>query len=160
MDKEQIETYLQKHDYITLGISKADLTKDGGARYFELLSLVGEEPVYGKKFCGKMFLAFKDFSEEELWHSKLARNFVQKLADQFPYLFFLAEKEQATLKLLTILACANGEAQREDLALDKDKFNAFLQAQMKGIVQMSQKVGFSPEMAQSLMDEVYAYFGL
>ena len=160
MTREQIEAYLQKNDYITLGVTKEELEKDGGARYFELVALLEQNTLYGRKFCGKMHLSFKNFADEELWKSQKAREFVQKLAEKFPCLFFLAEKEQATLKLLTILACANGETQKEDLALDKDKFNSFLQAQLRGIVQMSQKVGFSPEMAQSLMDEVYAYFGI
>jgi len=160
MTREQIECYLQQHDYITLGVTKAELNQDGGDRYFDLLSCVGSELVYSKKFCGKLFLTFKDFSEAELWRNEEARTFAQKLAGTFPYLFFLAEKEQGTLKLLTILVCASGEAQKEDLALDKEKFHAFLQKQLQGIVKMSQKVGFTPEMAQSLIDEVYAYFGL
>lgn len=160
MDKEQVENYLNNHEYITLGVSETELSQDGGARYFDLLKIIGQEPDYSKKFCGKLLLAFKDISDQEVWKHRLAREFVEKLAKEFSYLFFLAEKEQGTLKLITILACASGEAAREDLALDKDKFNTLLQEQLKGIVQMSQKAGFTPEMAQSLIDEVYAYFGI
>ena len=62
MTKEQIEAYLQKNDYITLGVTKEELEKDGGARYFELLTLLEQNTLYGRKFCGKMHLSFKNFA--------------------------------------------------------------------------------------------------
>ena len=43
---------------------------------------------------------------------------------------------------------------------DRDKFNAYLKQQLKGLLLMSEKTGLSPENAQSLLQGVYEYFGL
>lgn len=160
MEQEKIKQYLDNHDYITLGITKEELLQNGGARYFELLSVVENTPHYAAKFCNRLMLNFKNYTDEELWQSREARTFVQKLNAEFPFIFFLAEKENATLKVLTILECATSESQGEDFALDKERFNKFLKVELQNIVLMSQKAGFAPERAQSLMDDVYTYFGI
>ena len=87
-------------------------------------------------------------------------NFVKKLGEIFPFLFYLAEKEGETLKLLVMLTCRSDKLEGDNLSLDREKFNAYLKQQLKGLLFMSEKTGLSPENAQSLIQGVYAYFGL
>lgn len=160
MDKTKIESYLTTHEYISLGITKDELLQDGGARYFNLLEEVIHKDEYLKKFCGKLFMGFKGYTEEEMWQAKEIHSFVQKLNEIVPCLFYLAEKENQTLKLLMIFQCFSGETSGEDMGLDKTKFDSYLKSQLKEIILCSQKVGFSPDHAQSIINDVYSYFGI
>ena len=158
--EEQIAKYLQKEDYIKLAVTKEELEQDKTKRYFELFQyLIAHKELIGK-FSGKMALFFPDYKEEEIWHNKKIKDFIAKLNEKCPYLFFFAEKEAGTLKLLTILECATDVKEGDNFALDKEKFGAYLQSQLKGIVLMSEAAGFTPEKAQALVQDVYNYFGI
>lgn len=82
------------------------------------------------------------------------------MADAFPFLFFLAEKEGETLKLLVMLTCQSDRVEGDNLSLDPEKFNRFLKQQLKGLLLLSEKAGLSPENAQGLIQNIYEYFGL
>lgn len=63
------------------------------------------------------------------------------MADAFPFLFFLAEKEGETLKLLVMLTCQSDRVEGDNLSLDPEKFNRFLKQQLKGLLLLSEKRG-------------------
>ena len=87
-------------------------------------------------------------------------DFVQKLGEAFPYLFFLAEKEGETLKLLVMLTCQSDQVQGDNLSLDPEKFSNYLKKQLKGLLLLSEKAGLSPENAQGMIQDIHGYFGL
>ena len=157
---EKFKEYLDKQEYIKFSITKEELTTNNIQRYFDLLQYVGTNLAYAKKFGGKFAFYFEGYSEDEIWREPLIRAFVKKLNATFPYLFYLAEKQGGTLKLLTILECATGKSEGENLAMDKEHFSEYLKEQIQGIVKMAQKTGISPENAQSMMQQVYDYFGI
>jgi len=159
MDKKFAE-YLNTQEYIKFLITKDELTTGNTERYFELLRYVGENIDFARKFCGKFVLYFDDYPEQEIWQEPLIKTFIRELNAKFPYMLYLAEKEAGTLKLLTILECTNGEISGENIAIDKEHFAKYIKEQMIGIVKMSERVGFSPENAQSIMQQVYDYFGI
>jgi len=157
---EKFMSYLKNEEYIKFLITKDELANKKTQRYFDLLQYVGENPEFAKKFCGKFAFYFDGYTEQELWQEPLIRNFVQQLNARFPYMFYLAEKQAGTLKLLTILECSTGESNGENLSMDKEHFAKYLKEQMLGIVKMGQKTGISSENAQSIMQQVYDYFGI
>jgi hypothetical protein len=157
---EHIEKYLQANDIIKLGVTRKELEGEGSARYFALLSYVGEHPQLAAKFCGKLYLFFPEYQEADIWKQDDIRAFVHKLNAEFPFLFFLAEKEHGTLKLLTVLECAQGAQEQENMEMDVAHFQVYLKQQLTGIVHMGEKAGFTPEKTQSLVQDVFDYFGL
>lgn len=158
--KNTIEQYLQTQSYIKFRITRDELSSGKTQRYFDLLSYVGQHPDYARKFCGKFTFAFPEYASAELWREAPIRQFVHRLNAVFPFLFFLAEKEQETLKLLTLLECATGEAQGENFALDQKRFAAYLKAQLTGLIHMAQWTELPPDRAQLMIKEIYTYFGL
>ena len=157
---EKFISYLENEEYIKFLITKEELTTKKTQRYFDLLQYVGENIEFAKKFCGKFAFYFDGYTEQEIWQDPLIKNFVQQLNARFPYMFYLAEKQTGTLKLLTILECSTGESNGENLSMDKEHFAKYLKEQMLGIVKMAQRTGLSPENAQSIMQQVYDYFGI
>jgi len=157
---EKFAGYLNTQEYIKFLITKDELITGNTGRYFELLRYVGENIEFAKKFCGKFTLYFDNYSEQEIWQEPLIKAFIRELNAKFPYMLYLAEKEAGTLKLLTILECANGEISGENIAIDKGHFAKYIKEQMIGIIKMSERVGFSPENAQSIVQQVYDYFGI
>lgn len=161
MEEGQLQAYLDRQDFIGFQVREAELEQpEGTARYFQLLDYVGRHPQYAKKFCSHWGLSFHEDCGPYLWENQGAVEFVKKLGEAFPFLFYLAEKEGETLKLLVMLTCRSDRLEGDNLSLDKDKFNAYLKQQLKGLLLMSEKTGLSPENAQSLMQGVYEYFGL
>lgn len=161
MDEEMLKQYLDGQDYIRLQVRQAELAAPQGTdRYFALLAYIGVHPEYARKFCGRLLLTFHEDCGSYLWENEKAREFVRKLAREFPFLLYLAEKEGETLKLLAILACADTTLEGDNLSMDKKRFEAFLKQQLKGLLLMCEKTGLSPENAQSLIEGIYAYFGL
>jgi len=157
---KNIEQYLNTQPYIRFSISKEELESKNIQRYFALLTYVGQHPTYAKKFCGKFLLSFRNFTQAELFHSCVVRKFVRELNSSFPFLFFLAEKEGETLKLLTILECSTGENKEENFALDQRRFATYLKAQTVGLIKMADLAGFTSAQAQLIIKQVQAYFGL
>jgi len=157
---EKFAGYLNTQEYIKFLITKEELTAGNTKRYFDLLRYVGENTEFANKFCGKFTLYFDNYAEQEIWQEPLIKAFIKELNANFPYMLYLAEKEAGTLKLLTVLECTNGESSGENIAIDKEHFAKYLKEQMIGIVKMSERVGFSPENAQSIMQQVYDYFGI
>lgn len=161
MEEEQLQAYLDKQDFIGFQVHQAELADpEKAARYFQLLDYVGRHPRWAKKFCSRWGLSFAEDCGQYLWENQKAVDFVKKLGAAFPFLFYLAEKEGETLKLLVMLTCRSDKLEGDNLSLDRDKFNAYLKEQLKGLLLMSEKTGLSPENAQSLMQGVYEYFGL
>ena len=161
MDEAMLEDYLAGQEYIRFRIRAAELAAPGGTdRYFALLAYVGMHPAYAKKFCSRLLLSFHEDCGTAIWTNENARAFVRKLAETFPYLLYLAEKEGETLKLLAILACADTTGEGENLSMDKGRFEAFMKQQLRGLLLMCEKTGLSPENAQSMIEGIYAYFGL
>ena len=160
MTEETIKAYLDKQPFIRLEVHQEELEDAGkGARYGALLDYLGRHPEYAAKFCSKLSLSFAPDCGDNVWKNEKAAAFVQRLL-QFPWLFFFAEKEGETLKLLVALGCQKGKDRGDQLALDKEVFQAVLQKQMQGMVRMSQKAGFSAENIESLMLCVFEYFGI
>jgi hypothetical protein len=157
---EKLVDYLNTQEYIKFLITREELTTGKTKRYFDLLHYVGENSEFAKKFCGKFTLYFADYTEQEIWQEPLIKAFVKELNASFPYIFYLAEKEMGTLKLLTILECANGKSSGENLSMDKIRFEQYLKEQLVGVIKMSQKAGLSPENAQSIVQQIYEYFGI
>lgn len=161
MEEKQLQAYLEKQDFIGFQVHEAELEQpEGTDRYFQLLDYVGSHPQWAKKFCSRWGLSFHEDCGQYLWENPKAVEFVKKLGEAFPFLFYLAEKEGETLKLLVMLTCRSDKLEGDNLSLDRDKFNAYLKQQLKGLLFMSERTGLSPENAQSLIQCVYEYFGL
>lgn len=161
MEEAAIKKILDSHEQLVFQIQQNDLhNAEKTAAYASLLAYVGMHPAYGKKFCGCWTLSFTPDCGTALWENTKAVQFVRNLGTQFPFLFYLAEKEGETLKLLVMLFCKSDKVEGDNLSLDRDIFNRFLKEQLKGILLMSEKVGLSPENAQVQMQSVYEYFGL
>ncbi len=160
MSTDDIEQYLATHTYIAFRVSKAELEQGITGRYFDLLSFVGQHKEYAGKFCGEFALEFAGYTPQEIWQGKETRSFVRRLNAEFPFMFYLAEKQGPTLKLLTILECSEGKLTGDNLALNEKKFGTYLKAQLEGIINTCQWVGYSPEEAQALVDQVYKYFNI
>lgn len=161
MDEAALQNYLDKQEYIRFQVKQAELEASGGTdRYFALLAYLGIHPKYARKFCGRLFLTFHEDCGKFLWENEKARDFIRKLAETFPFLLYLAEKEGETPKLLAILTCADTKLSGDNLSMDKKRFEAFLKQQLKGLLLMCEKTGLSPENAQSLIESIYEYFGL
>jgi hypothetical protein len=160
MEVQMIEKYLDTHSRIYFHVHQAELDDpENISRYFELLAYLEKHPQRAGQFCNALELSFDPDCGEHLWKNEKVVSFVRQLTS-FPFLFFLAEKEGDTLKFLAALSCCSGEKAGDNLALDAEKFHQLLQQQMKGLLVMSQAAGFSPENAQSLMDCIFAYYGL
>lgn len=161
MDEAVVKRYLDGQEYIRFQVKQAELEdRQGTERYFALLTYVGMHPVYARKFCSRFFLSFHEDCGKAIWANEKARDFVRRLAETFPYLLYLAEKEGETLKLLAILACANTDLEGDNLSMDKKRFETFLKQQLRGLLFLCEKTGLSPENAQSLIEGIYEYFGL
>ena len=161
MEEAQMKAYLDRQPFIRFQVSQAELAAPQGTdRYGELLAYVGSQVEYARKFCGKWSLSFQADCGPYLWENPQAVAFVRQLGDTFPYLFYLAEKEGETLKLLVMLNCMSDKLEGDNLSLDKAKFNVFLKTQLKGLLLMSERAGLSPENAESQIQSVYEYFGL
>lgn len=161
MEEEKIRSYLERQDFIGFQVHQEELDHpDELQRYFQLLGLVGSQPALARKFCGRWGLSFAEDCGPALWESQGAVDFVQKLGEAFPYLFFLAEKEGETLKLLVMLTCQSDQVQGDNLSLDPEKFSNYLKKQLKGLLLLSEKAGLSPENAQGMIQDIYGYFGL
>ena len=157
---EKLKNYLDKQEYIKFLVTKEELMSDNTQRYFDLLQYLGANLAYARKFSGKFAFYFEGYAEEEIWQDPLVIGFVKKLNASFTYLFYLAEKEGGTLKLLTILECATGKRDGENFSMDKEHFSEYLKEQIQGMVKMAQKTGISPENAQSMIQQVYDYLGI
>ncbi len=161
MDEAAIKEILDSHAQLVFQMQQSDLNnEEKKADYASLLAYVGMHPAYGKKFFGRWTLSFATDCGTALWENPKAVQFVRDLGTQFPFLFYLAEKEGETLKLLVMLFCKSDKVEGDNLSLDRDTFNRFLKEQLKGILFMSEKAGLSPENAQAQMQSVYEYFGL
>lgn len=161
MEEEKIRSYLERQDFIGFQVHQEELDHpERLQRYFQLLEMVGSQPALARKFCSRWGLSFVGDCGEALWENKKAVAFVRKLGETFPFLFFLAEKEGETLKLLVMLTCQSDKLEGDNLSLDPEKFNGFLKNQLKGLLLLSQKAGLSPENAQGLIQNIYEYFGL
>ena len=160
MATEDIEEYLANHSYIAFRVSREELEQGITGRYFDLLSYVGQHKEYAGKFCGEFALEFEGFTPQEIWQGQETHSFVRRLNAEFPFMFYLAEKQGPTLKLLTILECSDGKLQGDNMALDEEKFGKYLKTQLEGLINMCQWVGYSPEEAQVMVNQVYKYFNI
>lgn len=161
MDEEKIRSYLERQEFIGFRVRQEELDHpEQLQRYFQLLEYVGSHPALARKFCSRWGLSFGEDCGSTLWTNPAAVAFVEKMADAFPFLFFLAEKEVETLKLLVMLTCQSDRVEGDNLSLDPEKFNRFLKQQLKGLLLLSEKAGLSPENAQGLIQNIYEYFGL
>ncbi len=161
MEEVAIKKILDTNRQLVFQLRQEDLDNaEKTAAYFALLAYVGTHPAYGKKFCGHWKLSFATDCGDSLWENTKAVQFIRDLGAQFPFLFYLAEKEGETLKLLVMLFCKSDKVEGDNLSLDRDIFNRFLKEQLKGILFMSEKAGLSPENAKAQMQSVYEYFGL
>lgn len=160
MATDDIEEYLAAHNYIAIRVSKEELEQGITGRYFDLLTFVGQHKKYAGKFCGEFALEFAGFTPQEIWQGKETRSFVRRLNAEFPFMFYLSEKQGETLKLLTILECSDGKLQGDNMALNQEKFEKYLKTQLEGLINTCQWVGYSPEDAQIMVEQVYKYFGI
>ena len=161
MDEEKIRSYLERQDFIGFQVHQAELDHpEQLQRYFRLLDYVGSQTALARKFCGRWGLSFGEDCGPALWENQGAVEFVRKLGEAFPFLFFLAEKEGETLKLLVMHSCKSDRLEGDNLSLDPEKFNGYLKKQLKGLLQLSEKTGLSPENAQGMIQNIYEYFGL
>lgn len=160
MSTNDLKEFLDTHSYIAFRVSKEEMEQGITGRYFDLLSYVGSHKEYAAKFCGEFALEFAGFTAQEIWQAKEARSFVRRLNAEFPFMFYLSEKQGETLKILTILECSEGKLEGDNLALDQEKFGTYLKKQLEGIVNMCQEVGYSPEEAESMINQVYKYFNI
>ncbi|MCH3949456.1 MAG: hypothetical protein LKE33_00730 [Acidaminococcus sp.] len=160
MNSTEIQSYLEKNTALKWQIPKSVYEAPEGAEpYLQILRFIGEHPEFAEKFCGRLSISFAPGCRADIWREAGAVRFVKSLTD-CPFLFFLAEKEGNTLKLLAALSCYDGRQSGDELALDKSAFSDLLRNQLKGIVLMSKLVRFTPERAQSFVVDVLTYFGM
>jgi hypothetical protein len=160
MNSIEIQSYLEANTTLEWQIRKSECEAPEGAEpYLQILRFIGEHPEYAEKFCGRLSISFAPDCRAEIWREAGAARIIKSLT-ACPFLFFLAEKEGDTLKLLAALSCYDGRQSGDELALDKAAFSDLLRNQMKGIVLTSKLVRFTPEKAQSLVMDVLTYFGM
>ncbi|MEG0797402.1 MAG: hypothetical protein RSC56_04775 [Acidaminococcaceae bacterium] len=155
-----ITTYLEKETYINLKITREEVTSEATARYFALLECLGRSASYVEKFRERLVIHFSDYTEEELFTDTEIKKLINRFNAEFPYLFFFLDKSMGTIKLFTIVECGTGTSDGEHFALDKAKFNAYVQYQCKGIIKLAQYYKLEPELAETVIQNVYNYFGL
>ena len=89
MDEEKIRSYLERQDFIGFQVHQAELDHpEQLQRYFRLLDYVGSQTALARKFCSRWGLSFGEDCGPALWENQGAVEFVRKLGEAFPFLFF------------------------------------------------------------------------
>jgi hypothetical protein len=109
---------------------------------------------------GHLRLAFEGFDNDprELWEIPEVRLFMERLDAVFPYWFFLADLNSATLHLIASCLCRVSEVAPGFTLFDSGDLAQFMGRQFHGMNQLWAEHQLSEELNRSVSDQILAIF--